>query len=587
MFLKRLEISNASGLIRDIRFHAGMNLIVDETPDGDSTVTGNNVGKTTTLILIDFCLGANAKGIYTDPENKRTEDVLVKNFLIDTEVLVALTLGSAIDGPPETDLVIERSFKPRTPIRRINGRQMTEDEFEKELTNHLLPGHYPRKPTFRQIIAHNFRYKEPALSNTLRHLDNYTKDVEYESLHLFLLGCNVDFADEKQRLLQRLLEETRFKSRLEAQQTRSAYEAALSLLKDRIGTLTARRTEFKLNSTLEADLEKLSSTKHRISVLGTELARAKLRRELVQEAVAEVAATKAEVDVDELKRLYDEVSSNFEGLSRSFQELVDFHNGMVEERTRYVAKELPELEARIAAMQRELTELVTVEADIVARIEESGSLEDLEALISEVNDAHRQRGEMETVIRQIIQVESEIAVLRSRLAEIEALFSGDAINLVTDRLNKLNRHFAAISEELYGETYAIKHDYTTTKTGQRVLKLAPFTAFTSNFSSGKKQGEITCFDIAYTLFADENGIPCYHFLLNDKKELMHDNQLVRIAQLVNRKKQHVQFVASILRDKLPAELNHESNIILKLSQSDKLFRIELKGGETTPNSSMP
>jgi uncharacterized protein YydD (DUF2326 family) len=457
---------------------------------------------------------------------------------------------------------------------------MTEDEFEKELTNHLFPGHYPKKPRFRQIIAHNFRYKEPALSNTLRHLDNYTKDVEYESLHLFLLGCNVDFADEKQRLLQRLLEETRFKNRLETQQTRSAYEAALSLLNDRIGTLTARRTEFKLNSTLEADLENLSSTKYHISVLGAELARAKLRRELVQEAVAEVAATKAEVDVDELKRLYDEVSSHFEGLSRSFQELVAFHNSMVEERARYVAKELPDLEARIAAMQRELTDLVTVEAEIVARIEESGSLEDLEALISEVNDAHRQRGEMETVIRQIIQVESEIAVLRSRLAEIEALFSGDAINLVTDRLNKLNRHFAAISEELYGETYAIKHDYTTTRTGQRVLKFTPFTAFTSNFSSGKKQGEITCFDIAYTLFADELGIPCYHFLLNDKKELMHDNQLVRIAQLVNRKKQHVQFVASILRDKLPAELNHESNIILKLSQSDKLFRIEMKSGET-------
>lgn len=580
MFLKRLKLSNAIGLIRDIRFHAGMNLIVDETPGDDPTVTGNNVGKTTTLVLIDFCLGANAKGIYTDPESKKTEDPLVKNFLIDTEVLVTLTLGRAIDGPSEMDLVIERSFKPRAPIRRINGRQMTEDEFEEELTNRLFPGHYPKKPTFRQIIAHNFRYKEPALSNTLRHLDNYTKDVEYESLHLFLLGCNVDFSDEKQRLLQRLLEGTRFKSRLETQQTRSAYEAALSLLKDRIEILNARRTDFKLNSTLEADLEKLSNTKHRISVIGTELARAQLRRELVQEAVVEVAATKAQIDVDELKRLYDEVSGHFEGLSRSFQELVAFHNSMVEERTRYVAKELPDLEAKISAMQQELTELIAIEAEIVARIRQSGSLEDLEELISEVNDAHRQRGEMETVIRQIIEVEGEISVLRLRLAEIENLFSGDAHELMADRLNKLNRHFAAISNELYGETYAIKKDYTTTRTGQRVLKFTPFTAFTSNFSSGKKQGEITCFDIAYTLFADELGIPCYHFLLNDKKELMHDNQLVRIAQLVNRKKQHVQFVASILRDKLPAELNHESNIILKLSQSDKLFRIELKGGET-------
>lgn len=574
MFLRSLKLSNANGLIRDIRFHAGINLIVDETSADDQKVTGNNVGKTTVLILIDFCLGAKASGIYTDPENKRTEDHLVKRFLINTDVLVSLTLCNSIDGPEDTGLVIERSFKPRTPIRRVNGRQMTEDEFEEALTNHLFPSHYPKKPTFRQIIAHNIRYKEPALSNTLRHLDNYAKDVEYEALHLFLLGCNVDFADEKQRLLQRLSEETTFKTRLETKQTRSAYEAALSLLGDRIEALTARRTELKLNSTLEADVERLSNTKHRISVLGTELARAKLRQDLVQEAVADVAATKAQVDLEELKSLYDDVSGQFEGLSRSFEELVVFHNTMVDERARYVAKELPDLEARVSAMQVELTDRLADEAEIVARIKDSGSLEDLEVLIGEVNEAHRQRGEMETVIHQIVQVEGEIASLRARLAEIDALFTGDASECVTNRLNKLNRHFAAIAGELYGETYAIKHDYATTRTGQRVSK---FSTFNTNFSSGKKQGEITCFDIAYTLFADEYGIPCYHFLLNDKKELMHDNQLVRIAQLVDRKKHHVQFVASILRDKLPAELNSDSNIILKLSQTDKLFRIEGHG----------
>ncbi|GAJ71929.1 ATPase [Vibrio sp. JCM 18904] len=64
----------------------------------------------------------------------------------------------------------------------------------------------------------------------------------------------------------------------------------------------------------------------------------------------------------------------------------------------------------------------------------------------------------------------------------------------------------------------------------------------------------------------------YAFLLNDKKELMHDNQLVKIADLVN--KNNVQFVASILKDKLPDSLNNEDYFVVKLSESDKLFRIE-------------
>ena len=94
-------------------------------------------------------------------------------------------------------------------------------------------------------------------------------------------------------------------------------------------------------------------------------------------------------------------------------------------------------------------------------------------------------------------------------------------------------------------------------------------------SSGKKQGEISCFDIAYILFAQEENISALHFILNDKKELMHDNQLLKIAELVNRKK--VQFVASILKDKLPPELNKEEFFVLKLSQDNKLFKIEQSG----------
>ncbi|MCI5122226.1 MAG: DUF2326 domain-containing protein, partial [Candidatus Electrothrix sp. AUS4] len=67
-------------------------------------------------------------------------------------------------------------------------------------------------------------------------------------------------------------------------------------------------------------------------------------------------------------------------------------------------------------------------------------------------------------------------------------------------------------------------------------------------------------------------IPCMHFMLNDKKELMHGNQLVKIANLVNTK--GIQFVTSILKDKLPEELNKEEYVILKLSQNDKLFKVE-------------
>lgn len=190
-----------------------------------------------------------------------------------------------------------------------------------------------------------------------------------------------------------------------------------------------------------------------------------------------------------------------------------------------------------------------------------------------MNEKHRKKGEFEAIINQIEKTEKNIEELNAQVDAINNnLFSDDFELEVQSQVNKFNKYFSTVSQELYGEQYALKYDIVTaSKTGKKIYK---FSSFNTNFSSEKKQGEIVCFDIAYILFADEENIPCFHFLLNDNKELMHGNQLVRIANLVERYKSQIQYVASILKDKLPKELSDEKNFIVKLSQENKLFRIE-------------
>lgn len=63
MYLRYINITNIEGTVRTVRFQPGLNLIVDEACD-DDTGTGNNVGKTTLLNLIAYCLGGPAKAVY-------------------------------------------------------------------------------------------------------------------------------------------------------------------------------------------------------------------------------------------------------------------------------------------------------------------------------------------------------------------------------------------------------------------------------------------------------------------------------------------------------------------------------------------
>jgi uncharacterized protein YydD (DUF2326 family) len=270
-----------------------------------------------------------------------------------------------------------------------------------------------------------------------------------------------------------------------------------------------------------------------------------------------------------LELIYQQATSQITGIQKTFDDLVNYHNQMIVEKAKFITKELPSLENSIAEKNESLKKLLSEEKKLASVISKSESFEELELLIIEMNEKFRKKGEYENVIQQLEEVENNMKDYNKQLIEIDdELFSDDFEQVVKTQLNKFNKYFAAISNNFYGEQYALKYDIVTNRKNQRLYK---FNAFNTNLSSGKKQGEISCFDIAYTLFADEENIPCLHFLLNDKKELMFGKQLVKIADYVN--KNNIQFVASILKDKLPEELNDEKYFVVKLSQSDKLFRV--------------
>ena len=71
MQLISLILSKAGTVIREIEFKDGLNLIID-SPIVSNTESGNNIGKTTVLRLIDYCFGSDGKDIWEDPEFKKS-----------------------------------------------------------------------------------------------------------------------------------------------------------------------------------------------------------------------------------------------------------------------------------------------------------------------------------------------------------------------------------------------------------------------------------------------------------------------------------------------------------------------------------
>lgn len=568
MYLSKLTISSPGKVIRDIEFHKGLNLIVDETPE-NTTGTGNNVGKTTVLRLIDYCLGGDVDGIYRNPEDKHESYALVKDFLIGNNVIVTLILVDDLDTPSKK-VVIERDFKTgRSSLIRINGKDVTRKDFVAELESAIFPEVKTETPSFRQIIAHNIRIDNLRLENTLKTL-TMGKNEEYEALYLFMFGCPNDSAARKTQLAQELDTEKKYKRRMERNRSKNEYKAALSVIESDIEKLVERKDNLNINENLQLDINSLNALRAQINKVTSRTSLLSLRRELINETVESFNKQNFGEDVVQLEMIYKQASAYVPKMQRTFKELVDFHNTMLENKKAFVAQELPSIQEEIESLSVELERLKEKETVMAEKVLKSDTYEELEVIIVQLSELSRRKGEFESYICQIESAEKAIKEKCEEMKKIDdGLFTADFAQRLETQRDKFNKIFSEVSHEIYDEQYIISYEVDTQK-GKQLYKF--HITDVANFSSGKKQGEISCFDIAYTVFADQEGIPCLHFILNDKKELVHGNQLNKFAEAVN--KYNVQFVCSMLYDKLPPVLRKDEHVVVRLSQDSKLFRIE-------------
>ena len=387
-----------------------------------------------------------------------------------------------------------------------------------------------------------------------------------------MFGANLDDTARKIALSAKIKEDQGFKKRLEEKAGEGQLKSALGVVENMIVELEKQKAAYHLNPDFEKDLEDLTSTKQMLSQLAVVQNSINLRRSLIREAAEEVTAMKSQANAQEVAAIYQQARAFNLNIQRTFEELLAFHNEMLSRKANFIAEELPELDQRLQEINMDIAAYRKREKALEEKLNLSVNFEQFDKFISSLNDLYQQRGTLKKSIEQIEEVSKKIESNINLVDGIDQnLFSDQHKAFIQEQVDKFNVLFSSISRTLYDENYAINCDIVVNRKGKMVYKFMSFT--TDNFSTGKKQGEIVCFDLAYVTFADEEKIPCLHFVLNDKKELMHGNQLLRIAEQAE-KQGNVQYVASILSDKLPKGLNIDKYVVQTLTQEERLFKIE-------------
>lgn len=563
MFLDKLEILDGDSLVREIKFHKGINLIIDETASDDKTDSGNSVGKTTVLRLIDFCLDGKGKNIYIDPEFKTTNEK-VEKFLKENNVLIRLSLVEDIDDKASNRVVIERNFLERKrKIQRINGVQFKNADFTEKLKELIFKTDVTN-PTFKQLKSKNIRDEKNKLVNTLRVLSqNVVTDAVYETLHLFWFGIIVDL--DKDTLIRERNIETKIQGRLMKDSSPSMITQTLLVIDKEIEILTKRKDTFNLNEKYEEELEQLNNEKRLINKHSTELSRLEIRKDLIIESKDELEKDMSNVNTEQLKLLYERAKFFIPQLHKTYEETVAFHNKMIQEKSQFITKELPEVESEISQIRSKIQKHLVNEKKLTESLHKSGAIEELQEIIEGLNSLYERKGKFEERGELWKNSVAKMKRINDQLDQVNETI-GSKDDLIQKRISEFNEYFADISKRLDGISSLLSADNPT-----GVYKFS-ITNIEGNPGTGGKKSQMASFDLAYIKFADEHDIPCLHFVLQDQIENVHSNQISSLFnELVN--EVNCQYVLSVLRDKLPNDVEINELEVVSLSRQDRLFRI--------------
>lgn len=563
MFLKNLIIQNEEQIIRNIPFHKGINLIIDETLSENKTESGNSVGKTTVLRLIDYCLDGSGDNIFVDPEFK-TKNHKIEDFLKENNIIITLNLIENINDEYSRKIEIRRNFlKYKEKIQTINGTPYNNSDFSQELKR-LIFKTESSHPTFKQLKSKNIRDEKNKLINTLRVLaPNVVTDAVYEALHLFWFGIDVDVS--KDQLVRDKNLEGKIQTRLRKDNNLPQIKQSLIIINNRIKDLNEAKNKFNINEDYENELAQLNNIIENLNKSSSELSRLELRKELISESKANLEKDFANIDSSHIENMYKKAKVLVPNIQKTFEDTLNFYNGMIENKLLFITEELPALNIKIYDKKKQLNKLLNKEKSLKEKLKKSGAIEELQSIIEELNSFYEKKGNLEEQKRIWENSTKNLDKIQQQLTVINDDISSKD-DLIQKKIQEFNVFFSNISSRLDGEYSLLSAD-----NPDGVYKFT-IGNIEGNPGTGGKKSQMASFDLAYIKFADEYEIPCLHFILQDQIENVHSNQITNLlTEIVD--EVNCQYILPVLHDKLPADIDIITFEILSLSEKEKLFKV--------------
>ena len=368
--------------------------------------------------------------------------------------------------------------------------------------------------------------------------------------------------------------------------TRENNIQSLASLKQRVSAIEIelsekvhQRAEINYIEEYKEELKKKSNIQEELDILFAKIEGARFDINMMNESLISLNDDKSNISVDDLNNLYKEVESYVDDLGKKFSDLLDFHNKMIDSRITFIEKQLFEKNQKLKILVKKQDSLLIEKQNLSKSVVDESLLSDLNSLNRQIDDLNVKKGE----IKKLVEIYDRYnQILNESKKSLDSL---EMDNDIDNRISIFNTHLSVYSKELYGESYHLVYDdeWASKKNGH------PFSIenINGNVGDGKKRGLVVAFDLAYLSYINEVNIPYPNFIIHDKMEMVHINQLGTIFDMCSNIKG--QYIVPIIKERINAvddEIVRKATV-LELSENNKFFKLNISKQKETKHPEIP
>ncbi len=563
MQLIKLSVFNESKEIRSIPFKDGMNII---TNLGE---TGNQIGKSTSLRALAFCLGGKADPLWKDPDNNKINEK-VKEFLTKGDVKFELILKISSITHTITR-VLSRKMGAReaiTAFSTIDGIEFkTGASFNRELPR--LFGYTREQPKFNSIRSKFFRINRPTSNNSLKYLNAFTTNNEYDLIYAYLFDFEFIDSVRQINLIEQeiLLEESRIKTLLGGAELEHRLEE-IEKIDYKIADLQIKEEEYDLLDSQNYAIAELRESRRSVAALTSRIVNLETKLYYNNKTIERYRNNSVEINVGEITALYNEAKSLVPNLSKTLEETIEFHNSIMSRKAAYVEELSADTADELDSLRNSLAKRLADEKTIVKDLSRDSHFSGLILAEKQLQDLREARGRLAYVTSEVEVSHNRIIDFKSTADDVRrtiAVYYSD----LHSKLEIFNEAYADITKRLFGN----HHNELLVTAG--LDGKADFTIVNEerNTGDGVPRAAAMAFDMAYVYFVNKYKSKLPAFTVQDYLEVVDEYKLIKLFSFANEKK--IQTIAAILNDKLDGfdkKFLHE-NTVLQLTKEEKFFKI--------------